>query len=63
MKVLWKCVWQLALCLSELRKELTQDVAAEVVLPTSDFHKTRTPEEVRSVVSSCCILYWMLIGR
>ena len=61
MKVLWKSVWQLALSLSELHKELTQDVAAEVILPASDFHKTCTPEEVRGVASGCGILHRKLI--
>ena len=61
MKVFWEHVGQLSPSLSELRKELTQDVAAEVVLPTSDFHKTRTPEEVRGVAGSCGILHGKLI--
>ena len=61
MKVLWKCVWQLALSLPELHKELTQDVAAEVILPASHFHKTRTPEEVRGVAGGCGILHGKLI--
>ena len=61
MKVLWKCVCKLALCLSELCKELTQDVAAEVILPASHFHKTCTPEEVRGVAGGCGILHRKLI--
>ena len=61
MKVLWKSVWQLAPSHSELGKELTQDVATEVILPASDFHKTCTPEEVRGVAGGCGILHRKLI--
>ena len=61
MKVLRKSVWQLAPSHSELSKELTQDVAPEVILPASDFHKTRTPEEVRGVAGGCGILHGKLI--
>ena len=61
MKVFWKCIYKLALCLSELGKELTKDVAAEVILLASDFNKTSTPKEVRGVAGSCGILHGKLI--
>ena len=61
MKVFWERVSQLSPSLSELCKELTQDVAAEVILPASDFNKTCTPEEVRGVAGDCGILHGKLI--
>ena len=61
MKIFWERVSQLSPSISELGKELTQDVAAEVILPVSDFHKTCTPEEVRGVAGGCGILHGKLI--
>jgi hypothetical protein len=63
MEVSRESVCQVALRLSELGKELTKDVAAEVILPASDFNKTCTPEEVRRIAGGCGILYGKFVCR
>ena len=63
MEIFRKGIWKLALGLSELGLELTENVTAEIVLLASDLYESGTPEEVRRVVGSGCVFYRQLVCR
>jgi hypothetical protein len=62
-EVVGESVWTFAFGLTELVQELAKNIAAEVVLLAFDLDESCTPEEVGSVVGSCCIFNRDLIGR
>ena len=46
MKIIRKCIRELALGLSELSLELSEDVTSEVIFPSVYLYQSSTPEEI-----------------
>ena len=63
MEVVRESIWKLAFGLAKLDQKLAQDIASEVVLLAFDLDESGTPEEVGSIVGSCCIFNRNLLGR
>ena len=63
MEVVRESVWKFAFGLTELDQKLSQNIASEVILLSFDFDESGTPEEVGSIVGSCCIFNRNLLGR